>query len=104
MPSTKKYQGLHDRVVARPGAEERLARLREETLAEIGLYELRRSRDISQIELAQRLQITQSAISKFENGGDLRLSTLRDYVEALGGRLELRAHFDDRTVLLSIGE
>lgn len=37
MPSTKNYRELHDQVMARPGAVERLAALREDTLAEIGL-------------------------------------------------------------------
>jgi len=48
MPSTKSYRNLHDRVVARPGAAERLAALREDTLAEIGLYKLRRALEHSQ--------------------------------------------------------
>ena len=41
MPSTKSYRSLHDTVFSRDGATERLEALREETLAEIGLYELR---------------------------------------------------------------
>ena len=41
MPSAKNYRELHDQVMARLGAAERLAVLREDTLAEIGLYELR---------------------------------------------------------------
>ena len=48
MPSTKNYRNLHDQVVARPGAAERLAALREDTLAEISLYELRRALECSQ--------------------------------------------------------
>ena len=40
MPSSKSYQELHDRVVARPGAAERLAALRRDTLAAIGRDEL----------------------------------------------------------------
>lgn len=43
MPSTKDYRDLRDQIMARPGAAERLAALREDTLAEIGLYELRRA-------------------------------------------------------------
>ena len=39
MPGTKPYRELHDRVTARPGAAERLAALRHDTLAEIGLPE-----------------------------------------------------------------
>jgi len=103
MPRTKDYRILHDQVMARPGAAERLAKLRQETLAEIGLYELRRAQDLSQAELAERLQISQGAVSKFENSDDVRLSTLRQYIEALGGHLEIAARFDDRVVPIDIG-
>ncbi len=102
MPKTKNYRVLHDQVMARPGAAERLAELRQETLAEIGLYELRRAQDVSQSELAARLEITQAAISKFENADDVRLSTLRHYIEALGGHLELSARFEDRVVPIDV--
>ncbi len=95
MPSTKSYRRLHEEVVTRPGAVERLAALREDTLAEIGLYELRRALERSQTELAAELGISQSAISQLERAGDLKLSTLRTYLEHLGARLELVAVFTD---------
>lgn len=104
MPKTrsKNYRELSEQVLARPGAVARLAALRQETLAEIGLYELRRAQDLSQTELAERLRISQAAVSKFENSGDVRLSTLRQYVEALGGHLELSARFPDRSVRIDL--
>jgi len=95
MPSTKSYRELHDRVASRSGAVERLAALRKETLAEIGLYELRRALDLSQTELAAELGISQSAISQLERAEDLKVSTLRTYLERLGARLELLAIFED---------
>jgi transcriptional regulator with XRE-family HTH domain len=82
-------------VVAKPGAVERLASLRAETLEEIRLYELRHGEAVSQAELAGRLDVTQGAISKLEHSDDVRVSTLRQYLEALGARLELVAVFDD---------
>lgn len=88
--------------MARLGAAEEIAKFREGALAEIGLYELRRARDVSQTELAARLEITQAAISKFENAEDVRLSTLRQYIEALGGRLELSARFEDCIVPIDL--
>jgi len=94
MPSTNSYQKLHDQVVARPGAADRLAKLREETLAEIGLYQLRRSLDRSQADLAAALGISQSAVSQLERGDDIKVSTLRNYIARLGGRLQLIAVFD----------
>lgn len=51
MPSAKSYKLLHEQVVARPGAEERLAALRESTLEEIGRYELRQASEQAQIEM-----------------------------------------------------
>ena len=74
MANTKNYRDIHRKVAARPGAAERLAALRDETLAEIGLYELRRSLERSQTELAAELGISQSAVSQLERGGDVKLS------------------------------
>jgi DNA-binding transcriptional regulator YiaG len=95
MPSTRSYKELHDRVVARPGASERLTALRDQTLAEIDLHDLRRALNVSQSELAAELGISQSAISQLERADDLRLSTLQKYLERLGAHLELVAVFDD---------
>lgn len=107
MPKTKNYQNLHERVLERPGARERLNALREETLMEIGLYELRRALEVSQEDLAADLEISQSAISQLERADDLRLSTLRRYLEKLGARLELIAVFDagdEQAVPIHIGK
>ncbi len=92
---TKSYRKLHEQVIARPGAAERLGALREDTLAEIGLYELRKTLDRSQTELAALLDISQSAVSQLERSQDIKLSTLRSYLEKLGARLELVAVFEE---------
>ena len=100
----KNFKILHDQVMARPGATERAAKHLVETLAEIGLYQLRIDSQLSQIDLAERLDITQPSISKIEHAEDLRISTLRNYVEALGAELKLDAEFPDgRRVQLVIG-
>ena len=75
MSSTKSYRTLHDQVVARPGALQRLASLRHETLAEIGLFELRRALEWSQTDVAGELGISQSAVSQLENANDPKVST-----------------------------
>jgi DNA-binding Xre family transcriptional regulator len=100
-----RFSELRERVVAKPGAGERLAALRVETLEEIRLYELRHGEAISQAELAGRLEVTQGAVSKLEHSDDVRVSTLRQYLEALGARLELIAVFDDdnRRVPIHLG-
>ncbi len=101
-----KFSELRDQVVARPGATDRLAELRRDTIQEIRLYELRHEEAISQAELAGRLDVTQGAISKLEHSEDVRVSTLRQYLEGLGARLELVAVFDDdnRRVPVHLGK
>jgi DNA-binding XRE family transcriptional regulator len=61
------------------------------------LKQLRERWGISQQELAKILDISQPAVSKLENQQDFLLSTLRQYVESLGGKLEINATFPDRT-------
>lgn len=60
---------------------------------------------MSKAELASRLDVTQGAISKLEHSDDVRVSTLRQYLEVLGARLELVAVFDDddRRVPIHLG-
>lgn len=99
-----KFSELRDTVVATLRPAERLAGLRAETLEEIRLYELRYGKAISHPELAGRLDVTQRAISKLERSDDVRVSTLRQYLETLGARLELVAVFDDdRRVPVHLG-
>lgn len=59
------------------------------------LQELREERQISQVDLAARLGIRQPTVSKIERREDVALSTLRRYIEALGGRLRVTAQFAD---------
>lgn len=61
----------------------------------IELRELRTLRGVTQAELADRLGRRQGTISELERRDDVFLSSLREYVEALGGRLEVEAVFDD---------
>ena len=68
----------------------------------LALAELRASREVTQEGLADALGVSQPNISRIEHQDDAYLSTLRSYVEALGGRLEVRAVFDDQTVELDV--
>ena len=81
------------RVANRAGAEVREATLRE----------LRRDLDLTQTELAEAAAMTQSELSRLESRADHRLSTLRRYVQALGGELEITAVFGKRRVKLTVG-
>jgi hypothetical protein len=69
------------------------------------LEELRRTRDISQGQLAEALDVGQPAVAKLEKRGDMHVSNLRRYVEALGGTLEITARFADASVVIrQVGE
>ncbi|MGA8366984.1 MAG: helix-turn-helix domain-containing protein [Candidatus Acidiferrales bacterium] len=57
------------------------------------LAQLRDAQNITQTELAKRLDIDQSAVSKIEHRTDMYLSTLSDVIRAMGGELELTARF-----------
>jgi len=67
-------------------------------LGELPLQELRRARQLSQVALAEALGATQPEISKIERRTDMYVSTLRRYIEALGGELEIAARFPEGTV------
>jgi DNA-binding transcriptional regulator YiaG len=64
-------------------------------LRELHLKDLRRARDLSQAELAEKLNTTQPKISELEHRSDMYLSTLRKYVEGMGGTLIMLAQFPD---------
>lgn len=68
------------------------------------LTELRTQRGVSQEGLARAWETSQPNVSKIERQDDLLVSTVRRYVESLGGRLELRAVFPDQTVQLGLGD
>ncbi len=57
------------------------------------LKKLRQMSQLTQREMASRLSVQQSAISKIEKGGDVHISTIRKYVEALGATLRMGASF-----------
>jgi DNA-binding transcriptional regulator YiaG len=67
----------------------------QQILQEIALAELRQTKQVTQAELADRLGVNQAAVSKLERRADMHLSTLANVIEALGGKLELRAEFPD---------
>jgi len=69
-------------------------RVRDE-LQRMALDELRSARLLTQADLAEMLDVPQSSISRIEQRADMYLSTLRNYVHAMGGVLQIRAVFPD---------
>jgi DNA-binding XRE family transcriptional regulator len=79
--------------------EER-ARIHREALEEydrMGYAALRKARELTQVELAEKLGINQASVSAIENNSDLLLSTLAKYIRAMGGEIEIRAVFPEAT-------
>ena len=64
---------------------------------EVGLSELRKAKQMTQEQIAKRIGGRQVYVSRFEKRSDVRLSKLREYVEALGGDLELVVTFPDNS-------
>jgi transcriptional regulator with XRE-family HTH domain len=72
------------------------ARAAELIAEELSLRDLRRAYELTQQRMAEFLGVGQEGVSRLEKRSDLLISTLRSYVEAMGGRLRLIAEFPDR--------
>jgi hypothetical protein len=83
--------------------EERAAELIAE---ELNLRAMRRLRKLTQASLSKKLKIGQEGVSRIEKRTDLYLSTLRSYVEGVGGELTLMVRFPDQppVILAGLGE
>lgn len=91
--TTRKWSDLKARMS--PEARARVDAQVRESIAAMPLADIRKAIGQTQQELAARLGVAQGSVSKVENAADLYLSTLRKYVEALGGELRLTATFPD---------
>jgi DNA-binding XRE family transcriptional regulator len=88
-----------DQVIDGLAADERAeveARTRELIAEETSLRALRRALGRTQAALANEMNVGQEAVSKIESRGDMYVSTLREFIAALGGELELSAQFPGR--------
>jgi DNA-binding transcriptional regulator YiaG len=91
-------------LVAETMSPERIARSDarvKKSLARMRLKELRRARELSQQSIAADLGMDQGNVSKLEQRTDMYISTLRRYIEALGGSLEIVARFPGGDVKIS---
>jgi transcriptional regulator len=84
-----------------PDARNRVSDIRRAMQLEIALVELRELRGASQTQIADSLGTSRPNVGRIEKELDVRLSTLERYVEALGGKLEIHAVFDDADIKLS---
>lgn len=93
---TKKWSDIRRK--HSPKVEERIRRRVEAAAQVMTLDQLRRARELTQVELAKALKINQGAVSTMEKRTDMYVSTLRNYVEAMGGSLKITAEFPEGVV------
>lgn len=70
----------------------------QQMMQDMMLAELRRARKLSQEQIANVLHVKQASVSKLERRTDMYISTLRDFIKAMGGELEIAAKFPDGVV------
>jgi len=95
-----------DEVLARQSEESRrrIEKMTAELIAEeLNLREVRRLRKLTQTRLSRKLKIGQEGVSRIEKRSDLYISTLRSYVEGVGGKLKLVVELPDRAPVLLTG-
>jgi len=96
-----RWQDIRAEHVARAGGEEAVRAGKEELLAEMTgrrLAELRRSRGLTQQQVADRMEVTKGRVSQIERGHISGQEVLARYATALGGRLHQAIYFDDGDV------
>lgn len=95
----KPFKILRDKMS--PEARQRSKEMADEMMREYRLTELRHALGVSQEELAQLMSKKQAAISRFERRSDMHISTLREFITALGGRLQVIASFPEGSYHIS---
>lgn len=84
-----------------PQRRQRIDEMKQELLAEMPLHELRRALQLTQENLAKVLNVNQPAVSKMEQRADIYISSLRSYIEAVGGKLKIVAEFPEGEVAIT---
>lgn len=79
------------------------ARASELIAQEMTLRDIRKAYQLTQEHMAEILGVGQDSVSRLEKRTDLLLSTLRSYINAMGGNLKLIAEFPDRPPVLLTG-
>lgn len=95
----KKFRDLRARMSSEH--QKRAHERAQKILAEMPLQELRQARHFTQEALARTLNSNQALVSKLERRADMYVSSLRSYIEAMGGQLEIMALFPEGAVVIS---
>ena len=95
------FSALNDYIADLPADRQQAINNKSKILSQsIGLAKLRKTKQLKQIELAAMMGVSQASISKVESGKDIQLSTLQNYVRALGGEVSMIAKMPNSDVIL----
>src|SRR5580698_2303843 len=92
----KNFNSLRARMS--PTAQQRSRLLAAKYRSGMALDELRQARELTQVHLSKILGVNQAAVSKLERRADMYVSTLHDFVKAMGGELKITAKFPEGTI------
>ena len=95
----KKFQTLLDEMT--PERRARIDAKANRLMEEMALAELREARKLTQEQLAKQLNVKQPSIAKMEHRTDMYLSTLRNFIQAMGGDMEIVAVFPNGRVRIT---
>lgn len=79
-------------------SQERINKKIKKLQQDMALAEVRKAMSLTQVDLAEMLHIKQAAVARLENRTDMYISSLRKYITALGGELDIVARFPDGDV------
>src|SRR5579884_2799973 len=95
----KKFSELRNKMS--PESRAHMEARHKELLKEMPHQELRNARRLTQAQLASAMNMSQAAVSKLESNTDMYISTLKHFLEAMGGDLDIRAVFPDGEVKIN---
>ena len=103
MTNFPKWQDIRTDIVAVAGGEEAVSQARRRNQAYVDGYRLaerRKALDLTQVQVAERMGVTESRVSRIERGEVSTIEAVARSVEAIGGRIQISAVFaDDQYVL-----
>lgn len=102
MSGYKPWSEISAKLRADPERRARIEQREQAIEAELTISQLREARGATQENVAEKMNVTQSNVSHFERNPNIFLRSLADYVEVLGGKLEIRAVFPDQVVTLAV--
>src|SRR4051794_27255036 len=99
---TKPWAEIRTKRINTPEQEADVAQRRQAMRHADRIAEIRQARNVTQGSIATCLGISQSGVSKLEAQDNVNLNTLNRYVAAMGGRIEIRAIFDNEEIAMKV--